>query len=454
MALPVRDNYRRLARSVHRVSILAVSMCAAAVVVAAATLAAGASPTTTAEIYPVAVRGADGEKAALHPPFLPLTLDAERQADADQRPKEDPIMTIPATTYPVCNGPGPRPGPYGPTLRAWQASLYANCTVAQPDLLRRCALTSFRCCDDAVPSAGGASGAGIQCDLSSGLCHVMLLSPPGRMLIGSWRAVECAKLLVSDGSPTCACRTERVGAGAWSFPAPCVLLLPSSGLVDAAGVATVSTTSFGPYRFRNTTTPRPTAVNVPGEEPLECAPAETARVATCDADTAARAAVVFDKCLVRRGFRISLGRPGDCCATLVKGSSSVIHCILGGDCVRVSAGSTRVAVVANDWAPAAGGGCHGPGGIRIPPGQAPGLMCQCVPPDGAPAIPVGGGGAWLVRRRRPWQTGAQWWTRRWGGLWALGIPPLSPHWLSAPRKLGALAVRRRIWPVAVEQCLH
>lgn len=94
---------------------------------------------------------------------------------------------------------------------------------------------------------------------------------------------------------------------------------------------------------------------------------------------------------MRRGFRTSLGRPGDCCATHVEGSSSLVLCILGGDCVRVSVGSTRVAVVANDWAPAAGGGCYGPGGIRIPPGEAPVLMCECVPPEGAPAIPRGGG---------------------------------------------------------------
>lgn len=261
-----------------------VSAASAAVAAAAAASAAVAHP--AAATYPVAVRGTEGQQTAPSPPFLPLPLRVGRQEE-EELPLplpagNEPIVIIPATTYPVCNEPGPRPGPYGPTLRAWQATLYDNCTVTQPDLLRRCALTTFRCCENAVPSAAGAVGAVIQCELSSGLCHVMPLSPPGRMLIGGWRAVGCAEMTGGVGSTSCACRTERVGAGGWPFPAPCVLLLPSSGLIDAAtGVATVSSTSFGPYLFRNTTTPRSTAVNVPGEEPRACAPAGTTRVATC-----------------------------------------------------------------------------------------------------------------------------------------------------------------------------
>lgn len=75
----------------------------------------------------------------------------------------------------------------------------------------------------------------------------------------------------------------------------------------------------------------------------------------------------------------------------MKGSSTIVHCILGGVCVSVRTSSNRVAVVANDWAPAAGGGCSGPGGIRTPPGEAPKFGCLCVAPEGAPATPVGKG---------------------------------------------------------------
>lgn len=365
----------------------------ATMVVASATVTATAATAAFPVTSRLPVHRTAGGDATPSTSVLPVPIVAERQEEDPPPPGGlDPIATIPAGTFPVCNGPQPRPGPYGPTLRAWQATLFDNCAVAQPELLRRCELTSFMCCSDAVPTFNGISGAGIMCDLASGLCDVRLLSPPGRILIGSRRSIGCGSLQGADGSLECACRTERAEEGGWPFPAPCVVLLPSSGLVDpVTGAASVSSITFGPYLLRNLTTPRAPEVNLPGEEPRVCVPARTARVPTCDAPTAARAAVVLDACMVRRGFRTSLGRPGECCAAIVEGSPSIIHCIFGGDCVRVSTDRTRFAVVANDWAPATGGGCHGPGGIRSPPGVKPDQLRLCAPPVGTPLTPEAGG---------------------------------------------------------------
>lgn len=212
------------------------------------------------------------------------------------------------------------------------------------------------------------------------------------MRIGGRRAAGCATLQGGRGSTSCGCRSARVAAGGWLYPAPCGLLLRSSRLVDAAtGVATVGSIPFGPHLLHCSSTLRSTAVNVLGEEPRRCVPAGPARVATCDAATAARAAAVVDACLVHRGYRPSVDRPGDGCAAPVAGTPSVVRYRLGRGCVRVSVGANRTGGVANDWAPAAGGGVRRAGRPPHPAGRLAGEPLLVRSPRRRARHPRGGG---------------------------------------------------------------
>lgn len=305
-----------------------------------------------------------------------------------------PLISIPTRTYPVCNGPNRA---YDAAVVARRDTLLANCATAQPALERQCRLTHFLCCIESVTAAEVVTQ--MECDLESGLCDVFDPAA-GRILIGAWKASDCA-LEGNQGimKSTCQCLKAPATAADWVFPAPCVLLLPSTGLLDpATNRSTVETATSGPYWVEDLTRNRTRAVNEPGDDPAHCVPVQPTSVRLCDASGWNRAASVIQRCLeaLERGDMVD-GSPGECCTTFFTGTNSWMTCIVGGDCVRLDPDVLPEGVLLNDAAVVPG--CQTSSGTIQPPGLERRSQCTCAPglapTTGCAAlsdVPTSGGG--------------------------------------------------------------
>lgn len=305
-------------------------------------------------------------------------LDARQIVSASARQEEPvlsaPLVHIPEQVYPVCNVPN---STFADTLQAWANTTFDTCLIKERELRQQCLLKDFLCCSELV--ATNVSDTLMRCDLSSGLCHVQDILR-GRLLVRAWRARGCAlEGNVGFLEDECQCLKAPATDDDFPYPGPCVILYPSSGLLDpATNLSTVATVPFGPYAVKNLTRTRPTAVTIPGEEPPLCVPVTPTKVRVCDAAAEARGRATMDTCVAWLNQPVPLdGSPGECCIQPILGTSSALWCAIGQGCVRID-GDFGAAVI-DDFAAAPG--CLNPLGSVLPPGGPRQDTCLCVPAE-------------------------------------------------------------------------
>lgn len=346
-------------------------------------VAAGASSFHDADKGAVRPSGTPGRDVM---PYWHVTVPSHALPCAGRQIfSRDPVDIIPAANYSVCNV---RNSTYQATLEAYRD--HAGRCSRQHESVRQCLLTRFDCCED--PFLINGTILQMQCSLDFGLCTVFDTAPDRRKeLIGAWKSTQCAWERGGEVNPDlCQCLKMTAQDGDFPFPTPCVLVYPSTGLLDpVTKTSTVTTTSFGPYPVRRLTQPRPRKVTRPGREPRACVPISRTSVRACDEAGRSRIEAVTRSCRpsLEPAEKLVDGSPGDCCSLPLDGTTSVVYCIIGSDCVRID-GSTASYVLGDV---AAAPGCVGGGGEVQPPGVATSTVCRCVPrtppPPGGCAYP-------------------------------------------------------------------